>query len=464
MKYVITALMVILNFSLNGQNPKISGDIFINTELGLIKCDILVENVPTMKDYCFALHKGMNLQFIKANEKSKSYSTDFGIHLLNANLYNGIGYAPNIDSVTEDTNFKISYIGAFPVYDDNINNQDHADSQVEIVFKNNVLRAAYNSLWYPLLFDRITKKLVSSYTYELNIRTDRSSQSIYISGCPPQAGSPHYFASNIPRRLFLYVGDYSFSSNDEVHFLNSSLTKEQQKGISETFSEINNYYYSILDVRFPSKLVLGQLFSKGPEDQYDEWAIAEYPVILADLGKLPFYLSSKSNQIEDLKMYKIYAHELAHQYWSGEINTESTCWTFLYSESFAEYFALKTLAAQKSKESYMEFISKAYFHEDALLKKFTPLSQLNDSSFRSVNPYYSYYPMLFIGLEQVVGEQKVLNFFRYILNDKDKQSINYEYLENAALKSGLSIEEWNTFEKEYVSSENCLQIVLERMK
>lgn len=448
--------------SVKGQIPHITGDIIIDVQLGTIDCNLILENIPDVKNTSFLLNKGLNLKYIKVNDQTINYDFEYGLSKVQAAPFaDAFLFEPFVDSITAHSKFRIKYTGAFPTYTSSEENKRHYDDQVTIAFKNDILRASSWTKWYPWFYNRKTNRLISKVTYDMTIKTKGDSNTIYINGSLPQRADVLKVKSELPYDLFLYIGDYDFSSVNNTYFLNSDFSDHQKEGIDSTLKVINEYYNSILKRNDQTSLFLANIFKIGPDDQYEpEWALAEYPAIVAELDKLPNKLNTKTGFIEDSETFKIYAHEMAHLYWGIEVKANNDFWGF-YSESFAEYFGLLAMQEILGISEYKKFVAEKYLTDRAMKFNVTQLTDVR----KPLNVYYcyNYYSMVLVGLEQVVGKKKVIGFFNYLLNHTESSNIDFDYFEKMALESGISIRKWNQFKTEYVETPNCLELVQNRL-
>ncbi len=444
-------------------HPHIKGVIKVDTDNGLISCDLTIENIPKMEDLTFALNRGMNVKYMKINDKTVGYNMDFGIAILNSNLTEARSYVPIIENNDSIKNVRINYTGAFPVYDNNYVNNNYSDSQTTIAFKNRILRASYLTKWYPFIYSRTKNKLISKFTYNLKIIGNKLVNSIYINGLPPHKGNLFEAYSQTPQNLMLYIGDYKFSKVNDTYFLNTSLSKSERIGFDQSLKKIDDYFVSILNANESRQaIVLGQIFSIGRKDEYEDWGFAEYPALITDLLKHSKYINSETKKIEDAAIFRLYAHELAHKYWGLSVYSANNYAGF-YSESFAEYFSLKAVEYFLGKEKYEDYLKKRYLTQKARQTKHIKLTDINEKPLKNVNPWYRYYPMVILGLEQIVGKKRVFNVFKNLLKNTNSSDFDYLYFKDTAVKSGITKKEWERFEDNYVNISNCLDMILRNL-
>lgn len=461
-KNLFGLLFYCLPFSLIAQIPHISGEVHIDVSKGRIACDLRLRNIPEIENTSFLLNKGLNLKYLKADDKTIAYEYDYGLSKVQAAPFaDAFLYEPILDSMAANTSFHLKYTGSFPLYFSDDKERRHYDDQVTIAFKDHILRASSWTKWYPWFYNRKTNRITSKVTYDLIIKTQDDSNTIYINGSTPLRTSEILTKSSLPYDLFLYVGEYESKDFANTSFLNAGLTDEEMKGVDSTLKAINDYYNKILGRNDQTRLYVVKIFKIGPEDEYyPEWALAEYPAIIAELDKLPNKLNEENYFIEDAETFKIYAHEMAHQYWGIKVKANNNYWGF-YSESFAEYFSLLALEEIGGKEKYSSFLKAKYLSDQAL--KFKPPSLEGVEKPLNVYYCYNYYPMLLVGLQQIIGKERMIDFFNYFLEKTDSSNIDLQYFERMAKEAGVSSSEWAQFMREYVQVENCLELVKSRL-
>lgn len=451
---LFTLLSFLTHFVVWGQTPKLTGNIFINIGNGQITCDFLLSNLPKLDDPAIALNRGFNIKDLKLNDNSIDYNIDWGFPGRTAFLSEGIGIIPNIDTIVPTSNISITYTGAFPTYKEN---QEIAsgDGMSVIAIKNSILRASHQTLWYPVLVDRTNNFTITKYEYDINVAC-KGCESIYLGGTEPLKARKGKFHTTEPNDIMLYAGKYNFTRVKNTYFLNSKLDKVQADILNASLDSIKTFYTQILQTNYTQPTVLAQIFSIGPKTQYEKWAFVVYPCIVADLNELPIQIDRETKKISNINTFRIYSHELAHNFFGLKVKADNDYWGF-FSESFAEYLCLKAIENFFGEEKYSEFLNVRYLHEKALSKKYTPLPEIKSDI--STNHLYNYYPILLIGLEQVIGQKRMFQLLAHLVNSTKTTNLNMDTLKKSALDIGVSIEEWNIFESNYVKSENCLKLV-----
>lgn len=447
-------LLLSFHLALFGQTPKLTGNVYINLTNGQITCDFTLTNFPKLDDPAICVNRGFNIKDLKLNDKSIDYNIDWGFPGRTAFLSEGIGVIPNIDTILATSKISISYTGAFPTYKTNEETAS-GDGMSVIAIKNNILRASHQTLWYPILVDRTNNFTITKYEYDINV-VCKDGKSIYLGGTEPLKARKGNFKTTEPNEIMLYAGEYKFRKSKNTFFLNSKLDKVQADILNSSLDSIKTFYTQILQANYSQPTVLAQIFTIGPKTQYEKWAFVVYPCIVADLNELQRQVNSNTNKISDITTFRIYSHELAHNFFGLKVKADNDFWGF-YSESFAEYLCLKAIEKFYGKEKYIEFLKQRYLTENALTKKYTPLTNIKSDI--STNHLYNYYPILLIGLEQIIGQQRMFQLLAHLVNNTKTTNLNLDTLKKSALDIGVTIEEWNNFESNYIKSVNCLTLV-----
>lgn len=459
MKIKLLILLISLSpFIVLGQTPKLTGNIDINLINGQITCDFTLTNLPNLVDPAISLNRGFNIRDLKFNNSSIDYNIDWGFPGRTTFLSEGIGIIPNVDTILPTSKISISYIGAFPTY--NINEETASgDGMSVIAIKNNILRASHQSLWYPILVDRTNNFTITKYEYEINVVCN-GCESLYLGGTEPLKARKGNFRSTEPNDIMLYVGEYKFKKSKNTFFLNSKLDKVQADILNSSLDSIKTFYTQILQANFSQPTVLAQIFTIGPKTQYEKWAFVVYPCIVADLNELPRQVNTNTNKISDIITFRIYSHELAHNFFGLKVKADNDYWGF-YSESFAEYLCLKAIEKFYGKEKYIEFLNQRYLTANALTKQYTPLTNIKSDI--GTNHLYNYYPMLLIGLEQIIGRQRMFQLLAHLVNNTKTTNLNFDTFKKSAMDIGVTIEEWNNFKSNYINTINCLTLVKSKL-
>lgn len=455
MKIKLSILLTFLyHFVAWGQTPKLTGNIYISLANGQITCDFTLTNLPKFNDPAISLNRGFNIKDLKFNDNSIDYNIDWGFPGRTAFLSEGIGVSPNIDTLLPTSKISISYTGAFPVYKPNEETAS-GDGMSVIAIKNSILRASHQTLWYPILVDRTNNFTITKYEYDINV-VCKDCESIYLGGTEPVKAQKGNFKTTEPNDIMLYAGKYKFTKSKNTFFLNSKLDKIQTDILNSSLDSIKTFYTQILKTNYSQPTVLAQIFTIGPKTQYEKWAFVVYPCIVADLNEFNKQVNRSTKKISDINTFRIYSHELAHNFFGLKVKADNEYWGF-YSESFAEYLCLKAIEKFFGKDKYIEFLNQRYFIEKALTKKYTLLTNIKSDI--NTNHLYNYYPILLTGLEQIIGQQRMFQLLAHLVNNTKTTNLNADTLKQSALDNSVTVEEWTEFESNYMKSENCLTLV-----
>lgn len=430
----------------------------IDLERGQISCDLSMVGLPAFEDFALGLNRGLNIRDLKLNGISIDYNIDWGFPGRTAFLSDGIGIVPDADTLDPSSVLHLSYTGAFPVYGRE-EMTAAGDGMGVIAIKNGILRATHQALWYPVLVDRSSNFTMTKFQYDIQVQC-KGCSSLYLAGSDPVKGSKARFVSALPSDLMLFAGDFDFFASGNTFFLNSRLSRKQGKIIDAALDSIRRFYSEILDQEFKQPLVLAQIFSIGPKSQYENWAFVVYPFIAAALNDLPKQIDPESGRFSDIQAFRLYSHELAHQFFGLRVKADNSYWGF-YSESFAEYLALKAMEHAFDRRTFRDFLEIRYLHPNALSRTYQRLDQIEKDPDNLHK--YAYFPMLLIGLEQQVGWNKMANFLRHLVQTASSTDLDFNFFRQKALESGISLEEWAAYEQTCIQTGNCLPWLKEQL-
>lgn len=451
-KNILPALLVLV-FSLSSwaQTPHLSGKVEVKMATGQITCDFILSNIPDLgNDYQILLNKGFNIKAIKDAE---------GNTLRYDGFYNGkmkgegLTYTPKIkDSVYRNPKqLQISYTGAFPIYNDSFN---FIDFKGLIAFNGQTLRATDQSKWYPVIYDVKNDRLLEQPTYDITVSTNLES-TIFVNGDLPKKGPTARFTSTIPVAPLLFVGKYPIQQTNSAWFLNTKMNKKQLGIFEQNIAEMKRYYNKVLAIPYDTKNVF---IEHSPIEKFNNgrsWGFVTFPTIAFAGISMGNMIDEKNNKLKDSTDYPFIAHEIAHYYFGNVLQPNATLmWFFL--ESTAEYLSVKA-----SEEKFGKGFGAAYFKAaTSNLKnyKVIPLPAIKDMNQIDANYRYKYGPLLLRGMEQMIGEKRTFDFLKTCLA-ANKELTDYAFFKRNALKSGITAQEWASYEKDYLLSENVTALI-----
>lgn len=448
---LFSLLLIIASFTAWAQVPHLSGKVEIKMTTGQITCDFVLSNIPNLgKDYQILLNKGFNIKAIKdASGKTLRYDGFYNGKMKGE----GLAYTPKIkDSVLlNPQQLQLSYTGAFPIYGDSFN---FIDFKGLIAFNGVTLRATDQSKWYPVIYDVKNDRLIEQPTYDITVSTSVGS-TIFVNGDLPKPGPVARFTSKIPVAPMLFIGKYAVQQTPSAMFLNTNMNKKQLEVFEQNIAEMKKYYHKVLDIPYHTKNVF---IEHSPIEQFNNgrsWGFVTFPTIAFAGIRMGQMIDEKKGKLKDSTDYPFIAHEIAHYYFGNVLQPNSTLmWFFL--ESTAEYLSVKA-----SEEKFGKIFGDQYFKQATQnLKNYKaiPLATIKDMNQVDGNYRYKYGPLLLRGLEQMIGEKRTFNFLKTCLA-ANKELTDYAYFKRNALKSGISEQEWASYEKDYLLTENVTALI-----
>lgn len=447
----ISFLICYLFISLSsfGQAPHLKGTIYLDIPKGLVTCELTFSNTSGRDSYGVLLNSGFNLKYFKKGDKVLSSVAKDNSGLKEYDLYLREGDFKALNSVE---GVSIFYTGAFPTY---TTDSVASDDMGVIAIKNNILRATVQSVFIPELIDKITKKHITSYTYDIVVKCSRK-ETVYLNGSAPKTGKVLHFVNTSPLEFLIYAGNYDVQRHNNLYLLNTNLEKQYTAVLAKTTEQISRFYSKNIGIAYDANIVFPQIFSIGPKNQYVKWAFTVTPIIVMDVNELNTKIDLKSKSIIDPNTFRIIAHEMAHKYFMQQLNANGTrnLWRF-YHETLAEYLALKAVEELLSKAIYKEQLTKHVFTEKNKKNTFPTFDEIENSEKDLTNASYSYYPLYIIGFEKMFGLDNTFKLLRQLVLDKDQFTFDTEYFKKRILKIGTSQQDFEKYQAAYLNSANC---------
>ncbi|RNL56566.1 M1 family aminopeptidase [Pedobacter jejuensis] len=450
-RYLIAALLTFALLNVRGQTPHLKGNVDVVMATGQITCDFVLSNIPDLgKDYQILLNKGFNINAIKDSlDKTLSYSGFYNGKMRGE----GLTYVPQKgdDVLTNPKLLHITYTGAFPIYTDTLN---FIDFKGLIAFNGKTVRATDQSKWYPIIYDIKNDRLIEQMTYEIEVKST-DSKTIFVNGDVPKPGPVAKFKSDIAIAPLLFAGDYGIQKTNGALFLNTAMNEKELSVFEQNIADMKTYFNKSLKIPYETKNVF---IEHAPVEKFNKgrsWGFVSFPVIAFAGLKLGDMVDKEHSQLKDSTDYPFIAHEIAHYYFGNVLQPNSTLfWFFL--ESTAEYLSVKA-----AEDKFGKPFATRYFQTRAKqLKDFkaVPLNAIKDMNSISGTYRYTYGPFLLRGLEQIIGEKRMFKFLNTCLITKNELT-DYNFFKNCALKSGVTKNEWDTYEKDFIQSENAVHLI-----
>lgn len=345
---------------------------------------------------------------------------------------------------------EVVYTAAFPTYA--AGELTYADDMGVIAIREGILRATAQSVFVPALVETCTNAYTDQYTYDLTVKSARTA-SVYVNGSVPQRGRSVYVVSAQPHSFLLYMGQYAIARRQQLYLLNSQLPAPYVTVLAHNIEKIRTLYSQITGVAYEQNVVLAQIFSIGPPDQYPAWAFTVTPTIVFDLNGLTNKISLAADTLE-LGLFQMLAHEMGHKYTGGGTVTKNL-WHF-YSESFAQYLSWQAVAHVRGEADLHKLWEKNSFTTRQLQRDYVPFYEIEQTTRTITNSSYDYYPLYLVAFAKLFGEEKCNALLRQIAADKTKYPLDNDYLKRCALETGISEQAWAAYSTNFLEAKNCL--------
>jgi len=450
-KQIIFALLIALNTQIGFSQTHISGELHLCITEGIIEGKILMSNLPKNQRFSLMLNKGLNIKFIKENgEVIYHEATAFAWDNIEYELYRSVN---DTATMASHTDIFIEYTGKYPTYTDE--ELASGDDKGVVAIKNGIIRSTSQSPIIPILV--MNGKSLELQTLDLEVNCSKSS-TVFINGNAPQFGKKTKFRNDLPTAFLLYAGDYATQEKENVILLNTNLKEAEITILSNEIDKIRTFYNDKLRIPYDSKVVLPQIFTIGPKDQYSEWAFTVSPTIVLDYNKFAKQIDFQ-NRTTDNDFSCLIAHEMAHKYFGGILTVPNNLWHF-YIESIAQYLAFKYIEKVKSKEFYQKRMTENIMTEKS--KNFPNFYEIENTNIDITNAAYNYYYFYLIGFEKEFGIEKTYQLLRKMLENCKQNDLGSNYIKNCALEIGIPLEKWTLYDMTYLKSDNCIRKIEEK--
>ena len=437
---LIICSLLFINVSVLAQ-PHISGSVELNREKGLFLCEFDLSKLPKVSNYRILLNHGMNIKSIK-NSKG-----EFIIPAGKSNNEAQEYYLSNDsgDTLALPSQLKVSYTGAYPVYQDKKN---AFDFKGYIAINDKTIRAAEQTKWYPVLYDVDNDALLDAYTYDIEVTIEDGS-SIFLNGSPPVKSQKTRFKSEKAVPLFLFAGSFDFIDVDGDYIINANVTTNMAQKILANVAKIKKAYKNMMDEEFNDNIYLinhDPVKEMGPNQK---WGFNIYPALAFagyDFSQL-LYNEERFHQ----SIMGMFAHEMGHNYFG--LNARSGTLLWFWVESVAEYMSILALD-ELSNEGHIKWVLERKI-ESVKDKDFVPLIEVKDVE--EIDEVYRYNmgPLILKVFEGEFGKDKIVKVLKslYVKLETDGM-LTLSSLEQAALENGINQDDYANFSHSYLESEN----------
>lgn len=462
-KKLINFLMfsIIVFQSAKGQDtiPVLKGTVNISITKGTFECDLILDNIPRIKDYVIRLNSGMNILYFKSLDKNflihfdKSFSDTLSTGESNAYYFSdntGKGkFMPH--------SLEIRYTGMYPVATDTVKNYSVEDWKGNIAFNGYSVRTdGYQSCWYPVLYD-ITKDVVhNKVKYDLQIYCSDCSV-IYLNGNVPVKGTKAKLKSNVPLDLSIYSGKYKIINIDSTYFLNPDINEAQIREFGNQTNTFKKFFEDKLMIPYKTAITYVQT---TPTSKNNAWLFVSYPTIY-NIGYGKYGMKGLFDKQRGNWFNPYIAHELAHYYF-GTYKVFNSELGDMMTEGFSEYLSLKV-----AKQFVADSICQKKINDKVIaLKNFAavPFAKVQSNADYKNRELYVYYyaPLIFTAIEKEIGEQAMWSWLRAILNTPAEHT-NYEFFKNTLSTALQDKEKVAMIESNYFDSNNSLDNAINKI-
>ena len=437
--------------------PHVQGTINISIKKGTIDCDLVISNMPRLKDYYLRLNAGMNIQFIKnaepgmlplAYDKSPYDSLSSGESLAYyIPAWNESGkYLPR--------SIRFKYKGMFPVITDS---SSAVDWRGNIAFNGKTLRAdGIQSAWCPILYDIKTDTRYENVTYDLDISCV-DCKVIYLNGSEPVSGTRAQLSVKTAQDLTLFAGDYKAVSINGQYFLNPDANEKELAELGKTLHSFQDYLEKKSGIPYKGRMTYIQT---TPVSKNNSWLFASYPSIVK-VGWDPG-MKSFISKTEGPEFLYYMSHEISHYYF-GRVRSFNSEIGDMISEGFAEFLALQITRQQISKTLYDEKMKSKV----SALRNLDPvpvgkIRSKADYKDRELYVYY-YAPIIFSAIEKEIGEEKMWAWIKLLLQSPVTMT-NYAFVEETLQKTLNDKARFDSLRNKYLMGDSSLQHAITTLK
>ena len=458
----ILIIVIILPFCLFGQNkiPLISGKATFSVERGTIECDLTLSEYSHIDNYFIRLNAGLNILNIQSVEPQKfllGYQKTLKDTLASYDETNSY-YFPSNNGKDKflPNKLRFKYIGKYPVIKDTINfNYQKYDWRGNVAFNNHILRVdGYQSGWYPLLYDIKNDYQFSEVRYDIEIECS-DCEVLYINGNLPKRGNKVHFKSDVPREMFLFLGNYNIQKAGDVTLLNTNFNKEELQNFSNLNSEILGFLKDYTKIGYYENIfwIQGNITSK-----HNAWSFISYPTFIT-CGYPPYDLKSQAEKNKQNFSPETTAHELSHYYF-GTLKNYNNVIENIIDEGFSEFISIKYLENKGNKEKATKIINNKleYVNEqNFLIKPIGQFQKLSDTNDRDTYAY-DYLTLLLLSIEKQIGKDKMKTWIQLLLKE-NKPLSDFIFLKKTLKKAIQNEIKYNFIVTNYLLNEQSIKII-----
>lgn len=341
---LIVASLLLPPAAAAAQTVHVTGDVALRPELGWLRGNLCLSGLPEMDTVTFVLNRGLDIGVVRDGSGTALPFEGFydGEWLGEGLLYD----VPAPESGSIGT-LCVEYAGAVPVYD---GNPVIDDWKGRIVANRGTLRATEQAKWYPILYDRAAGSQETMVTYALDVEC-ASCTRLYLNGAPPAAAPHARFASDVPRPLLLFAGDFEQHEEAGLMFLGGAVTADAAAAFRTDVDAISSAFAEFLDVPYEGSPVFLTFLSIAQRRTpgRSSWAFVTWPTVAFD-GAIDFASVLEGGRLPAW-LRRTLGHELGHYYF-GTVLRPTGALHWFYLESMAEYLALRRIREADGPEAF----------------------------------------------------------------------------------------------------------------
>ncbi len=429
------------------QNPHLNGTVSFSIKNGTINGDMILSYIPDVKNYTVWLNAGFNIESVSDSSGRIKYNYK---RIYNNNSEEAFQYEiinKNGNEIHLPSQLRIRYTGAFPVMNDTAFMSDYGDWKGNIAFNGVSLRMSEQSVWYPVVYDSQKDILYNKYTYSIKLKSNDAGTE-YLNGDLPRTGGENIFSSSTAVPLLLFAGSFNFYQRNGNYFINTGLTQHEMDILGNWTDKISNFYAAKIGIPYGSKIFY---LAAKPVTKKNVWLFVSYPTI-AVVGRtysMKSIFFNANGSVIDSSRINYLAHEMGHYYFGNMFMPNSDLkWVLL--EGVTEYMSLQFIKENLKYDYYNSIMSK-YLSSVKEMKHFLPIDKIKPETELSDVYKYRYVPLLLTALSNKIGEEKMWQWFSYMVSSQDATT-NYTFFRNSLYIIGVSDKEFKEFENRYIKS------------
>lgn len=466
-KLIFVCLIVVLSYTAIAQEkaPLVKGTVDISVTKGTIACDFVLSDLPDIKNYVIRINSGMNIHYFKdvkrSNEplyydidtKDSVQSDETKAYYVHENRGNPARYIPD--------ELEAKYLGMYPVIKDSVSGYMGGDWKGNVAFNGYSVRAdGYQSAWYPVIYDKDTRKRVEKVRYNIKI-TCNDCNVLFVNGSVPVKATQAVFTSDVPREMTLYCGNFKTAEQNGVWLLNPDMDEAGEQKFFNIANNYEAYYTKQMNIPFKGSLTFVQT---DPVADPSHWAFAFFSApTTVNVGVGKWGLASLLAGPNSARSKKTMAHELAHYYFGTMVRSGDEFGSVI-CEGLAEYMALRLTHSIEGELIFEGLLKERFESLNDVFKGYKPFDQIKNSDDYGNKEYYLYYyaPVLFTAVEKEIGEKAMWQWLRVMAQSRSDHA-DYNFMVDAFKKTDIDKSLQEKIISKYFQSKDALKNAAEEL-